>query len=273
MPPKGNADLAHAQAANWVLGALRPDNAVGFQLHLRGCPHCQAAVAEFGQLGQMLQHLPPAAEPPPGLEARTIASVLAAAAEDRTEVGTSSSAGLAGIPPASPETGADERPGGRIAKVIRFPRSHGRAGLLAIASAVAAAVIAAVLILPGLGRGLPNGAVAFNLVSPPGSGQAASGTATARPDASGSWDISLTVHHLKNFGDSKWYQCWYVSRDGRQVASAGTFLVPDSGSGTFSMTGAVDPNDFPTMQIRLQLPSGDGAIQGQVVLTGTGKKL
>ena len=28
--------------------------------------HRQAAVAEFGELGQMLQHLPPAAEPPPG---------------------------------------------------------------------------------------------------------------------------------------------------------------------------------------------------------------
>jgi len=76
----GHADLAHPQAADWVLGALGPDEAVGFQLHLRGCPHCRAAVAEFGQLGHLLRHLPPAAEPAPGLEARTIASVLAAAA-------------------------------------------------------------------------------------------------------------------------------------------------------------------------------------------------
>jgi len=81
----GHADLAHPQAADWVLGVLGPDGAVGFQHHLRGCPHCQAAVAEFGQLGHLLQHLPPAAEPAPGLEARIIASVLAAAAaaEDR----------------------------------------------------------------------------------------------------------------------------------------------------------------------------------------------
>ena len=55
MPPeRGDADLAHPQAADWALGALRPDDAGGFQLHLRGCPQCQAAVAEFGQLGQML---------------------------------------------------------------------------------------------------------------------------------------------------------------------------------------------------------------------------
>ena len=79
MPPNGKADLAHPEAADWVLGTLGPAQAEDFQRHLTDCPHCQAAVAEFGDLGQMLQHLPPAAEPPPGLEARTIASVLAAA--------------------------------------------------------------------------------------------------------------------------------------------------------------------------------------------------
>ena len=73
---------------------------------------------------------------------------------------------------------------------------------------------------------------------------AATGQATARQDASGSWNITLTVHHLKNFGDAKWYECWYVSRRHGRWHSAGTFLVPDSGSGTFSMTSAVDPHDF-----------------------------
>jgi len=84
----GHADLAHPQAADWVLGALGPDEAVGFQLHLRRCPHCQAAVAEFGQLGHLLQHLPPAVEPAPGLEARTIARVLAAAAAAENRIPT-----------------------------------------------------------------------------------------------------------------------------------------------------------------------------------------
>ena len=43
---------------------------------------------------------------------------------------------------------------------------------------------------------------------------AATGRATGRQDASGSWTISLTVTHLKSFGDSQWYTCWYVSRKG-----------------------------------------------------------
>jgi len=280
MPPKGQADLAHPQAADWVMGTLGLDEAAGFQLHLSGCPHCQAAVAEFGQLGQMLQHLPPAAEPPPELEARTIASLLAAAAKDPTPTQVHQIPG--GLAPAAqdrtateihpvPEAPpADEQSGG-MAKVIRFPRWPGRAGLLTAAGAVAAAIIAAVLILPGLGGGHPNGSWAFTLASP--SGQAASGMATARPDASGSWDITLTVQHLENFGDSKWYECWYVSPGQRKVASAGTFLVPDSGSGTFSMTSAVDPDEFSTMQIRIQSPDNNGALQGTVVLSGQGKKL
>ena len=81
MPPNGKTDLAHPEAADWVLGTLGPAQAADFPRHLTDCLHCQAAVAEFGQLGQLLRHLPPAAEPPPGLEARTIASVLAAAAK------------------------------------------------------------------------------------------------------------------------------------------------------------------------------------------------
>src|SRR5690242_5861594 len=121
MPPKGQAELAHPQAADWVTGTLGPADVVLFQFHLKGCPHCQAAVAEFGQLGQLLRQLPPAAEPPPALEARTIAGVLAAAAADRA---SARAGGMAEDP-------ASTRDGG-IAKVIRFPRWRSRTGLLTI---------------------------------------------------------------------------------------------------------------------------------------------
>jgi anti-sigma-K factor RskA len=77
----------------------------------------------------------------------------------------------------------------------------------------------------------------------------------------------LTVAHLKSFGDRQWYTCWYVSRDG-QVASAGTFQVPDSGSWTFPMTSAADPRDFRTMEITLGPPSKNGERAGPVILRG-----
>ena len=52
------------------------------------------------------------------------------------------------------------------------------------------------------------------------------------------------------------------------MATAGTFLVPGSGSGTFTMTSAVDPRDFPTMEITLSPPSSNGALAGVVILSG-----
>ena len=313
MPTEGKADLAHPQAADWVLGTLGPAQAEDFQRHLTDCPHCQAAAAEFGQLGQMLQHLPPAAEPPPGLEARIITSVLAAAiaqraavaAEDRTATqahqipdglpatpedrtateihhapkaspaaaDTSSPMQLAGIPPAPPETRDDERSGGGMAKVIRFPRWHGSARLPAIAGAVAAAIIiAAVVILPRLGGGLPAGAITFKLAPKLASYSGASGTATALPDtASGSWNITLTVQRLPPPAGTKFYECWYVGGPGgRQRVSVGTFIVMDTGSRPFPMTSAVDPHEFQTMEITLESP-GNGASRGPVVLTGRGR--
>ena len=256
MPPKGQAELAHPQAADWVTGTLGPDDTVLFQFHLKGCPHCQAAIAEFGQLGQLLRQLPPAAEPPPALEARTIAGVLAAAAADRSS------------------TRAGTRADG-MAKVIRFPRWRSRTGLLTIASAVAAAVIAVLLVVPGLGA--QKASFAFQLAAPHGSGQAASapsGSATARQDSSGSWSITLTVRHLKDVGPERWYECWYVSRDGRRAVSAGTFVVPPSGNGTFPMTSSADPREFQSMEITIQSASKkDGALQHPIVLSGSAKKL
>jgi hypothetical protein len=308
MLPKGQAERAHPQAADWVLGTLGPDEVAGFQLHLKGCPHCQAATAEFGPLGQLLQHLPPAAEPPPALEARIIASLLEAATEDRASdgraaaaqdriatkihdvprrplaaAGTPSSPPPTQIPPAAPQagppptglprTGSGERPSG-MAKVIRFPRWPGRTGLLAIASAVAAAVIAAVLVLSGLGGGVARGAFAFKLLPAAGSAQTtASGTAAARHDASGSWNVTVTVHHLESLHGKSWYECWYVSQDGRQALSAGTFRVPPSGNGTFTMTSAADPREFQAMEITVQSPSSNGALQPAIVLIGKAQKV
>jgi hypothetical protein len=73
---------------------------------------------------------------------------------------------------------------------------------------------------------VPKGAFAFKLVLPAGSAQAASGTAVARQDASGSWDVTVTVHHVEHLDSSRWYECWYVSQDRQKAMSAGTFLVP-----------------------------------------------
>ena len=187
-------------------------------------------------------------------------------------------------PPAENETELRPSPVGLSAPAVpqaqpvvtRLPVWRRYQGRLAAVVAVAAAIIAAAIVVPlslGGGRLAPAQATvviplhATTAAKVSGFG-AANGQATARQDASGSWDITLTVHHMKNFGDAKWYQCWYLSTQHGQVASAGTFLVPDSGSGTFSMTSAVDPHDFSTMEITVGPPNKDGALAGTAILSG-----
>jgi hypothetical protein len=170
-------------------------------------------------------------------------------------------------PPAAKPATTEPDASAPVTGLSWWRRHRGR--LISAVAVAAAIIVAAIVVLPRLGGGPATGALAFKLVPPPGSGQAsASGMATARPDASGSWDVTLTVHHLQAFGDSPWYECWYASQGHQKVVSAGTFLVPKSGSGTFSMTSAVDPNDFPTMDITIESPSDNGARRGTVVLTG-----
>jgi hypothetical protein len=284
-------ELAHPDAFDFVWGNLPAARRADFNHHLGVCRYCQAIVDEYSEIGQVIKNLPPHVEPSADLEERTIAAMVAALAELRATADRRPDAEDQAAtkvypvpqrqPPAEDKTWIHPAPANQPppaepqtrATVTRLPVWRRYPRRLAAAVAVAAAIIAAAIVIPlSLGRGGLAEAVTFKLMPPPGSAQTASGTAVARQDTSGSWDITLTVRHLKSFGDTPWYQCWYVGTDragDRQVASAGTFLVPNSGNGTFSMTSAVDPRQFKTMEIRLESPNANGAIQGPVVLSGT----
>jgi len=187
MLTEGQSDLAHPQAADWVLGTLTAAGSEEFQQHVTGCGHCQAAVAEFGYVGRLLQHLPPDAEPPPDLAARIVAGVEDAAAGDRTEThlpripvafppaARSASPGPAAqIPLAPPQLASYYRPspGTRrprpaplaaagapagapakldpaAASVTQPPPRRRRAGRYARAGAAVAVLVAAIAFLPG----------------------------------------------------------------------------------------------------------------------------
>jgi Anti-sigma-K factor rskA len=282
-------EAAHPDAFDFVFGNLPAAKRAEFNRHLTGCRYCQAVVSEYSEIGGLIKQLPPHVEPPAELEDRIVGAMVAALAGQRAEPGPQSGAADQAAtrlypvpgrqPPAEPETQVQPRPQlgpppGPQARptVTRLPAWRRHRGRLAAAAAAAAAVITGAIAIPLslLGSGaataaIPLGATAAAKMSGFG---AATGQATARQDASGSWDINVTVHHLKNFGDAQWYQCWYVSTQHRQVASAGTFLVPDSGSGTFSMTSAVDPHDFSTMEITIGPPNTTGALSGTVILSG-----
>lgn len=292
-------EQAHPQAFDFAFGNLPPAGQADFDRHLSGCRYCQNIVQEFSEIGRVIKDLPPHVEPPADLEERTVAAMISAVGEPgakpgrRADTQDRTATQIYPIPerqqseqaatrlwsrpqfqrPAEPKpqippaAEPSPQPTARLLPVWR--RSPGR---FAAAVAIAAAIIAAVIVVPlSITGGRQQRAVAFKLVSP--THQTAWASAIAHPDTSGSWNISLTVHHLKNFGDAQWYECWYLSRKTGEVASAGTFLVPAIGSGTFPMTAAVDPHDFTIMEITLGPPSKTGALHGKVVLRGTAKLL
>jgi anti-sigma-K factor RskA len=297
-------ELAHPEAFDFMFGNLPAAKRAEFNRHLGGCRYCQGVVDEYSEIGPIIKSLPPHVEPPPDLEDRTVAAMVAALVEQRAKTGHRSDAEDQAAtraypiperqPPSQPETkvqpippiqppAEDETrlgqsppsqpvPAAPQARpmVTRLPvwRRH-RGRLVAVVAAAAAAITGAIAIpLSLLGSGpatvIPLYATTAAKVSGFG---AATGRATARQDASGSWNISLTVQHLKSFGDSQWYTCWYVNRNG-QVTSAGTFQVKDSGSWTFPMTSAADPHDFSKMEITLGPPSKTGALAAPVILSG-----
>jgi hypothetical protein len=282
MPPEGQVELAHPEAADWMLGNLRADQAVKFQQHLASCPHCQAAVAEFGVVGQMVQRLPPATEPPSGLEERTIARVLSAAAHHREAPQLHH---VPAAPPADAEdqtgtqarqsqgaTGTEPEAGTGGARIIRFPHWRSRTTLLAVTAVAAAVATAAaiVLSLPGSkGPGIIHAATVARFVLRSPSGGPAGGEATGTDHGPAGWSIRLRVHGLRASAGDQFYECWYVRgpQGHRQFVSGGTFTVGTSGAGSFTMWSGVDARHFRTMEITRQTPSntGPGPV---VVLTG-----
>jgi hypothetical protein len=266
MVSERDIELAHPDAFDFVFGNLAAADRADFNRHLGGCRYCQAIIDEYSEIGRIIKNLPPHVEPPTDLEERAVAAMTAALADQRVKADRQ--------PDAEPET--QLRPGLQPAPVVtRLAGRRRHRGRLAAVVAAAAAIITAAIVLPlSLGGGGISPAQATVVIplhvttaaKQNGYG-AATGKATARQGPSGSWNVSLTVAHLKSFGDGQWYQCWYVSRSG-QVTSAGTFTVRSSGSWTFPMTSAADPHDFRTMEITIGPPSKTGALTGLVVLSG-----
>jgi anti-sigma-K factor RskA len=259
MAPDAGGEPGHPDAAAWALGALDPQEAERFQAHLQSCGQCQIAVADFEQVARALAHPPPAAEPPPDLEARTLASVQYAV--------------MSAHRPA-------DKPQPAPAKMSRW--WHWRWNL-PVFSAAAAAGAAATAIVVGLAQGPQTAPILTQtqpeLPAPPptvialhaAAGSAASGQATARHTQFG-WSIHLTVSHLPPLGPGQFYECWYAGPGNRpghpKLIAAGTFKVGRTGGASVNMWSAVNLQVFQTMQISAERP-GDAGQHGRVILTGT----
>jgi hypothetical protein len=241
LPHDPDPELAHPEAAGWVLGVLDGFDADRFGGHLHSCPDCQAAVAELGPAARLLQTAASAAAPPPGLQARTLAAVAQAAAAARQ---------------------AERR--------SRWRGWNVRMLALAAAVVIAAAVGAGL----ALSRSAPTKTYTVALHSQLGpAAQAASGQVIARKTGSG-WSVQLTVARLADLGSGRFYECQWAGRGNRPghpvVITAGTFIVGPSGTATVQMWTAASPGTFPTVQIVAEPPAGAGQHE-KIVLAGTAR--
>lgn len=232
--PDFDPELAHPEAAGWVLGVLDAADADRFAGHLRSCPDCRAAVAELGPAARLLQTAAPAGAPPAALQARTLASVAQAAEAARR--------------------------GGRRSRWQRW-----NVRMLALAAAIVVAVATGVgLALSGSSSG--SGDI-YTVALYAGPGLAGSGQATVRQVDNG-WSIQLTVAHLADLGPGKFYECSWTGPGHRIPISAGTFTVGRSGTATVQMWSAANPDTFSTMRVSAETLTSTGE-QGQTVLSGT----
>jgi hypothetical protein len=80
-------ELAHPDAFDFVFGNLPSAKRAEFNRHLDGCRYCQGVVEEYSEIGQIIQDLPPHVEPPPDLEDRAVAAMVAALTDQRAQTG------------------------------------------------------------------------------------------------------------------------------------------------------------------------------------------
>ena len=111
-----DVELAHPEAFDFVWGNLPAAKRAAFNRHLAGCRYCQGVVDEYSEIGQIIKHLPPHVEPPPDLEDRTVAAMVAALARpegpDRSPLGPRRSGCHLDLPDSrGPASGRGRHPG------------------------------------------------------------------------------------------------------------------------------------------------------------------
>src|SRR5262245_47169745 len=228
---------SHADVAGYALGRLTPHGRARFEDHLRTCADCRAELAELREAAELLALAPPAASPPPDLEARALAAVRRAAAD-----GAADGRPRADPPPRSPGRRAWAR----------------RRGL----GALAVAALAGAFVLGGrvLDRGPAGTREISAVLRAPGGGATASVEVTRTGIGR---VVELSSDDLPVLPKGELYEVWFVGPRDRpgapQRISAGTFHPDEDGRTRVALAAAVDPALFPTIVVTAEPGDGDPA--------------
>ena len=297
-------EQAHPEAFDFVFGNLPSAKRAEFNRHLTGCRYCQAVVDEYSEIGRIIKQPSPArrAASRPRRPDRRRHGRRPRRAEGQPERrsgrrGPRPPPGPTRFPGASlrlsprPRSSRSPAPASAETRPARHrpPTSRHRPsrkpGRWSLACRCGDVTEAAWPLSPPppLPSSLPpsSSRSAFSAAGPPrspsrfchhgGQGERLRSSHRARDGPPGC--LRQLEYHPDRASPQELRGCQVVRMlvrqpQHRQVASAGTFLVPDSGSGTFSMTSAVDPHDFSTMEITIGPPNNTGALSGTVILSG-----
>ena len=239
----------HADVAGYALGRLNPHERARFEAHLRACGDCRAELAELQEAADLLALAPPAAAPPPDLEARALAAVRRAAAEDGAGAGT-------------PAPQQPPRPS-------RFRAWAPRLG----AAALAAAAIAGAFVLGG--RVLDDGPAGTREISAVLRAPGGDETASVEVTRTGIGRVvELSSDDLPILPKGELYEVWFVGPGDRpgspQRISAGTFHPDEAGRSRVTLAAAVDPALYPTIVVTAEPGDGDPAPGREVLRWSSG---
>ncbi len=237
--PRWSDDLgpgsAHPDVAGWVLGALDPQDAEEFAVHLRSCTACQQAEQELRDVPRLLDAAAPPVDLPPGLQARTLRAVELAAVQDAH-------------------------------RTRRQRRTRWVAAAAAVVVFGGGGVTWAIR-----GRAPAQPTMTITMAAP--GGGPATGSAVGHKTVNG-WAVDLTVTGLPQIPSGQGhYECWYVAADDSptdpDALSAGSFEVTADGRATEVRMWTVVKLMAPglTMLVTHE-PDNDPRRTGRVVLTG-----
>lgn len=236
----------HENLGPYALELLDAAAHESFERHLNGCADCRVELAQMQEAARLLEVAAPPFEAPPGLEQRAIDAVRAANANPS-----------AGFEPRLAPAPAPRR------------RWFDRPLLPALGAAVGALLLGAVLGLyfSDTDDG-PSGPVEIrgSLVSP---ARDAVGSVTVTMLGIGR-DIDFFTDDLAILPKGEYYELWFVGPDDTPSSpnriSAGTFHPDENGVSDVSFTAAVDPAQYPTIEITAEPGDGDPTATGKVVM-------
>ena len=220
-----------------ALDALPPAEVVAVGRHLATCAQCQRELASLRETAALLPYALPAADAPPELRDRILASVQTSHAPPAHQ-------------PEEPTRTAGGRPAGRW-----FPRL--------------APVLAAALLVVGflLGRAWPSGTTT-DLANRPDARTAAlagpgRGTFIVAPRDG---RIHLSVSGMPAPGNNRVYQLWLMG--GSAPISVGTFTVDANGHGELEINGLAWADTYSAVGITVEPLGGSATPTGAIVAQG-----